>query len=128
MAMAVMLAPLGCSVGEDEEPQPAAGAPRAIAAAVDRLEGAIAEHDFARVCNELFTPSARRRAGGDECASQLRSAGESVKDPTIELRGIKVNGERATVEVVTEAEGQARVRDQLRLRRRDGRWLVEALR
>jgi hypothetical protein len=128
MAMAAMLAPLGCSIGEDEEPQPASGAPKAIAVTVDRLESAIAKHDFATVCNELFTPSARRRAGGAECASQLRSAGESVKDPTIDLRGIRVTGERATVEVVTKAEGQARVTDQLRLRRRDGRWQVEALR
>jgi hypothetical protein len=29
--------------------------------------------------------------------------------------------------VVTTAQGQARVRDDLRLRREDGRWLIEAL-
>jgi hypothetical protein len=31
------------------------------------------------------------------------------------------------VSVVTTAQGQARVRDDLELRREDGRWLVEAL-
>jgi hypothetical protein len=128
MAMAAMLAPMGCSIGDDEEPKPAAGAPRAIAATVDRLERAIAEHDFTAVCDDLLTAGARRRAGGAECAAQLGATGASVTDPTIELRGIRVRGERATVEVVTDAEGQARVADELHLRRQDGRWRVEALR
>jgi hypothetical protein len=128
MAMVAMLAPMGCSVGGDDEPKPAAGAPRAIAATIERLERAIAGEDFAAVCNELFTAQARRRAGGDECVAQLRSAAEGLRRPGIELRGIQVEGERATVSVLTTAEGQARVRDELRLRRENGRWLIEALR
>jgi hypothetical protein len=128
MAMAAILAPVGCSIGADEEPQPAVGAPRAIAATVDRLERAIAGGDYATVCDELFTARARQRAGGDECARQLRSAGEGVTRPSIELRGIRVKDERATVEVATAAEGQARVRDELQLRRERGRWRIEALR
>ena len=126
--MAAMLAPAGCSFGGDDDPEPAVGAPRAIAATVDRLERSIAAGDYATVCGELFTAGARRRAGGEDCAAQLRSAGEGVTRPTIELRGIDVKGERATVRVVTEAEGQARVADELRLAKRNGRWLVEALR
>ena len=127
MAMAAMLAPAGCSLGGDDDPEPAAGAPRAIAATVDRLERSIAGGDYATVCNELFTPAARRRAGGEDCPAQLRSAGEGLRRPSIELRGIEVMGERATVSVVTTAQGQARVRDDLELRREDGRWLIEAL-
>ena len=38
-----------------------------------------------------------------------------------------MEGNRATVRVQTEAKGQARVSDELRLRREGGRWLVEAL-
>jgi hypothetical protein len=127
MAMAAMLAPMGCSIGEDDEPKPAAGAPAAIATVVDRLERAIATRDFGEVCDELFTAAARRRAGGDECPTQLRAAAEGVRRPTIDLRGIHVTGERARVDVSTTAEGQARVIDELRLRREDGRWRVEAL-
>lgn len=125
--MAAMLAPAGCSLGGDDEPDPAVGAPRAIAATVDRLERSIAAGDWATVCNDLFTADARRRAGGDDCAAQLRSASVGVRRPAIELRGIEVKGERATVSVVTTAGGQARVRDDLELRREDGRWLIEAL-
>jgi hypothetical protein len=127
MAMGAMLAPIGCSFGGDGEASPASGAPAAIAVTVDRLERAIAKQDFATVCNDLFTEGARRRAGGRECATQLRSAAEGVRRPKIELRAIRVTGERATVDVVTEAKGQARVKDELRLRRESGRWRVEAL-
>jgi hypothetical protein len=127
MAMAAMLAPTGCSLGGDDDPEPAVGAPRAIAATVDRLERSIADRDYATVCDQLFTAGARRHAGGDDCAAQLRSAGEDLRRPSIELRGIEVKGERATVTVVTTARGQARVRDELQLRREDGRWLVDAL-
>ena len=127
MATLAILAPVGCSIGEEEEPKPAAGAPAALAAAVERLERAIAGRDFATICNELFTAEARERSGGDGCAAQLRSSAEGVRLPSIEVRGIHVNGESARVEVTTRAAGQAHVRDVLRMRRVDGRWRVEAL-
>jgi hypothetical protein len=127
MAVAAMLAPIGCSLGADDEPQPVSGVPKEIAATVERLGQAIADRDFAEVCQKLFTAAARKRAGGAECAAQLRSAGEDVERPTIEIRGIDVKGGRAVVKVATEAEGQARVIDTLELRREGGRWLVEAL-
>jgi hypothetical protein len=127
MATIAMLAPAGCSLGGDDEAKPASGAPAQVAATVDRLERAVAERDFATVCDQLFTAKARRRAGGDECARQLRSAAQGVERPSIEIEAIDVEGNRATVEVQTEAKGQARVSDQLQLRRQGGRWLVEAL-
>jgi hypothetical protein len=127
MATIVMLAPSGCSLGGDDEAKPASGAPAQVAATVDRLERAVAERDFATVCDQLFTAKARQRAGGDECARQLRSAAEGVEQPSIEIEAIDVEGNRATVAVQTEAEGQARVSDELQLRREGGRWLVEAL-
>jgi hypothetical protein len=127
MATIVMLAPSGCSLGADDEPKPVSGAAAQIAATVNRLERAVEERDFATICNQLFTAAARQRAGGDECAGQMRSAAEGVERPNIEIEGIDVKKDQATVKVQTEAEGQARVSDELELRRQDGRWLVEAL-
>ena len=127
MAAIALLASSGCSLGADEEAKPASGAPAQIAATVDRLERAVAQRDFATICDQLFTPKARQRAGGDECARQLRSAAEGVKRPSIDIEAIDVKDDRATVKVRTEAEGQARVSDELRLRREGGRWRVEAL-
>jgi hypothetical protein len=127
MATIVMLALSGCDLGGDEEAKPASGEPAQVAATVDRLEHAVAERDFAGVCDQLFTAKARQRAGGDECARQLRSAAEGVERPSIEIQRIDVEGNTATVRVQTEAKGQARVSDELQLRREGGRWLVEAL-
>jgi hypothetical protein len=127
MAVAALLAPVGCSIGADDEPQPVSGVPREVAATVNRLERAIADRDFAEVCDRLFTEAARKRAGGAGCAKQLAAAAEGVRDPVITIRGIDVTGDRADVRVATTAEGQARLIDTLRLRRDGRRWLIEAL-
>ena len=127
MATIVMLAPSGCSLGADEEPQPASGAAAQVAAVVDGLERAVRQRDFATICDQLFTTAARKRAGGDECVGQLRSATEGLERPSIEIEEINVKDDRATVKVRTEAAGQARVSDELQLRREDTRWLIEAL-
>ena len=127
MAVAAFLAPTGCSVGGDSEPQPVSGVPKEIAATVNRLESAIAQRDFAEVCDRLFTPAARKRAGGAGCAKEVSTAAEGVRHPSIEIRGIDVTGDRAAVKVASTAEGQARLIDTLRLRRDGRRWLIEAL-
>jgi hypothetical protein len=127
MAVVALLAPAGCSIGADDEPQPASGAPKQIAATVDRLGRAIARKDYSEVCDRLFTAAARKRAGGDGCAKELASAAGDVRNPAIEIRGIVVKGERATVRVATTAEGQARLFDTLELRRSGDRWRIEAL-
>ena len=103
------------------------GTAKEIAATVDRLERAVATHDFAEVCNDLFTKSARERSGGEDCAKQLSAAAGEVRRPQIDIGGIKVEGDRAVVTVRTRAEGQARLSDELRLRREGGEWRVESL-
>ena len=125
--MVAMLAPVGCSLGGDEEPQPVSGVPKEIAATVEQLERAVATRDYAEICNELFTRSARQRSGGDDCPQQLSAAAEGVRGPRIDVGGIAVEGDKAVVTVLTRAEGQARVSDQLRLKREGGRWRVESL-
>jgi hypothetical protein len=52
---------------------------------------------------------------------------EGLRGPTIEIRGIELKGDRASVKVATTAKGQDRVSDTLELQRERGRWLVEAL-
>ena len=127
MAAALVLAPTGCSIGGDEEPKPAKGAPREVSALVAQLERATRERDFAGICEDILTRVARKRAGGDECERLVRSAAAGVERPAIEIRRIEVEGRRATVRVRTSARGQALVSDTLALRRADGEWRVEAL-
>jgi hypothetical protein len=128
MAVVAMLAPAGCSLGGNDEPKPVSGVPKEIVATVERLERSVAQRDYETICNELFTARARQRAGGDECVTQMRSAAEDVSRPTLKIQRIEVNADRATVDVATKAEGQARVTDTLELRRIGDRWLIEALR
>jgi hypothetical protein len=127
MATIVMLAPSGCSLGADEEPKRVSGEAAQVAVTVKRLERAVERKDFDTICEQLFTAPARERAGGEECTRQLRSAAEGVEGPSIEIERIDLSKDRATVRVRTDAEGQARVTDELELRRQGGRWLVEAL-
>ena len=127
MAAAVLLAPAGCSFGGDDEPQPLSGVPKEIVATVDALRLAVAEKDFAEVCDELFTAAARERAGGTQCAAQLRTSTEGLRGPTIQIRGIELREGRATVRVATTAKGQDRVIDALDLRRKGQSWRIEAL-
>jgi hypothetical protein len=127
MAVAAFLAPVGCSVGADEEPRPATGAPAAIVDVVERLERATAQRDWDVICRDLFTAAARERAGGEDCGRLLRSAADEIRQPSIEIRGIDVRGERATVLVRTRSEGQPPIADSLRLRREPDGWRVESL-
>jgi hypothetical protein len=127
MAVVAMLAPVGCSLGGDDEPQPVSGPAKEVAAAVERFEQAVARRDFKTICNELFTATARQRAGGDDCVAQTSSAVEGLTRPRLQIEEIRVSDDTAAVKVATEASGQARVIDSMELRKADGRWLVEAV-
>jgi hypothetical protein len=124
MAVAASLA--GC-LGADHEPRAAAGAPRAIADVIQRLERETAAGDFAGICRDLFTAAARERAGGRDCARLTGSAAAGVERPSIEPVAIELKGTTARVRVRTRATGQALVTDELLLRRVAGEWRVDGL-
>jgi hypothetical protein len=124
MAVAAFLT--GC-LGAGSDGQLAGAAPRAIAATVQRLERATADRDFATICADLLTASARTRAGGPDCVRLTRSAAAGVQRPSIELKAIDLHGATARVTVLTRAAGQAGVSDELVLRREGGRWRVDSL-
>ncbi|HLM26434.1 MAG TPA: hypothetical protein VK304_05645 [Thermoleophilaceae bacterium] len=122
------LALASCSLGGGEDaPHPVAGAPREVARVVTELDAATRRGQYRRICDELFTPSARRRAGGKDCASLLRSTARELRDPSIELVSIHVTSKQALARVRTRAAGQAPILDQLVLRRQGGSYRIEAL-
>ena len=121
MASAALLA--GC-LGGGGARDPAQAA---IAATIQRLERATAEGDFAAVCDDLLTPSARRRAGGPDCARLTGTAAAGVKRPRIEVKQVNRDGDVARVTVVTRATGQPDLDERLVLRRVNGRWRIDSL-
>jgi hypothetical protein len=129
-ATCVAIALSGCSLGADEETQtdPVRGAPKAIAATVEALEGATRRGEWRAICEDLFTPAARRRAGGDECPKLVRSSAGDVRRPRIELVSLKLKRRRAEARVRTRARGQRPLTDVIELRRVRGGWRIESLR
>ena len=117
----------GCSLGGDEEPEPATGATREIGQVVAALERATASRDFRTICDDLFTRGARRRAGGRDCARLVRESARDVRRPRIEVRGIEIERGRARVRVRTRAEGQRPLADVIELRREGGEYRVDSL-
>jgi len=99
----------------------------AIAITIQRLERATARQDFAAVCNNLLTASARRRAGGPDCPRLTRAAAAGVRRPRLELKDVSVDGATAHITVLTRAEGQAQLSERLVLRREGGGWRIDSL-
>jgi hypothetical protein len=117
----------GCSLGDEGRPRQATGAAREVEAVVERLERAVAAGDWAAICNELFTPDARRRAGGADCQRLLRSDAAGVRAPRIELVSIELERGRALARVRSRARGQPPLGDTIELRRTEDGYRVQAL-
>lgn len=127
-AVAAAVALAGCDRGgSDEDPEAIAGAPRQVADAVTRLDAATRRGEYAQICDELFTRSARRRAGGPDCAELLRSATEDVRRPRVRLLSISVKGDRAQARVRTRAAGERSVDETIELVRERGRYRIASL-
>jgi len=100
---------------------------REAAAVVEQLERSIAAGEFERICSELLSAEVRRQAGGGECPAMLERTSAGVKRPRIEVNEIRIEGATAAVDVVTVAEGQARVEDTIRLVREAGAYRISSL-
>lgn len=121
------LALTGCLPGSDEDPKPIKGAPKEVADVITRLERATQGRQFGVLCDQLFTPSARKRAGGKDCVALLRETAKDVRRARIRLLDVRINGNRATARVRTRAEGQTAVEETINLVRDRGRYRISAL-
>ena len=117
----------GCLPGSDDEPKPIKGAPKEVADVIARLERATQRRQFAVLCDQLFTASARARAGGKDCVALLRETAKDVRQARIRLLDVRINGRRATARVRTTAEGQTAVEETIDLVRQRGRYRISAL-
>lgn len=125
LAITVFIA--GCGGGGKAEPRPISGPAKEAADVVQRLEKATLEQDFSTICDDLLASATRKQAGGNQCESVLAVRARGVAKPRIKIRGIEVQGERASVRVTTTARGQVSVDDVIRLVRENGRFRVSSL-
>ena len=128
--MAVPLALLGlpgCALDGSAKPRPAKGAVNDVAAVVKRLERASARRDWRTVCDRLFSASARRRAGGADCARLLRSDAAGIARPRIDVVKITLKPRGAAVRVRSRARGQPPLEDVIELVRQGGAYRIDSL-
>ena len=113
-ASAACVALAGCGGDDREQPAqaPAAGTPdeRAVAETLSRYAAAVRAGDGRTICAELLSPdvlAAVRSAGGD-CERDLIAdrIAEGGPDYRLEVRSIRVDGDRATAQTRSlEADG-----------------------
>jgi hypothetical protein len=127
IALSALVIGLASCGGGSDDGEDAGGLAREASAVIEQLERSIAQGEFDRICSELFSAEVRRQAGGGDCPAMLERTSAGVKRPRIEVKEIKIEGAMATVDVVTVAEGQARVEDTIRLVREAGAYRISSL-
>ena len=126
MAVAAAAVASGCGGGGGSEPKPISGQPKDVVAVVQQLHNAIRRRSWGRVCS-LFTPTARQRAGGKDCARLLADTGSGVRRPRVRVLSVAVKGKRAAVKVTTRAQGQRPIEETIALVRSGRVWRIDSL-
>ena len=100
-----------------------------VHAAVEAFGKATAAKDYQRLCDTLLAPALvdRVESVGLPCEVALRQGLGDVKAPTLTIGKIAVDGENATAEINSTAEGQQPSRDTLKLERVKGEWRIASL-
>ena len=126
--MVALPALAGCSLGADEEPKAPSRAASQVGVVIAELERSVARADYGTICDDLFTPAARSRAGGSRCPRLLRSQAGPVRRPRVELGRLEVHGAAARARLRSRSEAQPPLTDVVELRREGGEWRIEAVR
>lgn len=111
----------GCGGGVSDAEQ--------VQAAVDAFGKATAAKDYQRLCDNLLAPKLVEEveSTGLPCESALREGLGDVEAPTLTIGAIKVDGDNATAEVNSAAQGQPPSRDTLQLVRVNNAWRIASL-
>jgi hypothetical protein len=90
---------------------------------------ATAAKDYKTMCAKLLAPGllAKLRQVGIGCEQALQQGLGDVKSPKLSVGKITVNGDSASAEVRTSAEGQAPSDDTVELRKVNGGWRISSL-
>jgi hypothetical protein len=108
---------------------PGEGAPSVedIGETVADFEQALSDRDVDRICDRLFSPEARRRAGGEECARRLARTTRTVEDPSIELVRITLGRGDAVARVRASAGDDPAAIDSMRFVPVEGEYRIDSL-
>jgi len=102
---------------------------RDVRRALEGFAEATAAKDYQRLCDDIFSAELVeqvRKTLPCEVALQRSSLGDA-KDPKLEIRRIKVDGDRASAVVTSTAANQPSSEDTVVLVRQDGEWRIQSL-
>ncbi len=118
LAVLVIVVALQLRGGRDDEQE--------VRVALERYEEASARKDYQSLCDELLASSYVRQtaSSGLPCEVALRTALEDVRNPTLEVVSVEVNGDRAAARVRGTAAGQVPGEDVYTLVREDDSWRI----
>jgi len=119
VAPIVLLA--GCGGGPSDTEQ--------VHATVEAFGQATAAKDYQRLCDTLLAPKLIERVEsiGLPCEVALKQGLGDVKAPTLTIGAIKIDGDDATAQVNSTAQGQTPSKDTLKLQRVNGKWKIASL-
>jgi hypothetical protein len=125
LALAAVVGVVLAGCGGDDKPSDA----DQVRATLVSFGKATAAHDYKTMCTKLLAPNLldKLRQVGLACEEALEQGLGDVKSPQLSVGNISVNGDTATAEVRTSAEGQAPSTDTVQLRRVDGAWRIASL-
>ena len=97
-----------------------------VRAALTRFEQASADKDYQTLCDDLLASSYVRQtaSSGLPCEVALRTGLEDVKNPTLTIVSVEVNGDRAAARVRGRAAGQVPAEDVYTLIREGDEWRI----
>ena len=100
-----------------------------VRAVVERFADAGAKQDYQRICDELITPALSKKVEeiGLPCEVAFRQGLKDVKKPTLTVRSVKVDGDKALVGVHSTALNQQPSDDTVEVVKVDGEWRISSL-
>ncbi len=116
----------GCGGSWYKLPPTEAGAARAAAVG---FRDAVAQHDYRRLCTRVFAPVLLSKLTriNYSCETAMKQYYGTTRSPRLKILGVRVDGRRARVGIVTSAAGEAAVEGSLGLVKTGDRWLVQTL-
>lgn len=100
-----------------------------VRATLESFARAIAARDYQALCDRFFAPAlvAAVERAGLPCEAAIRPEFGATEEPTLEIRSIKVDGDKAQAEVHTDAANQEPADATVALVRVEGRWRIASL-
>lgn len=117
--LVVVLLLATCGTDDDKE----------VRGTLEHFAQASRDKDYQALCDDLLSSTlvAQLRTADRPCEVVLRIALGDVQNPTLEVRSVKIDGDKATAEVHTTAAGQQPADAKIRLLREGDGWRISVL-